>query len=162
MKYKIRLMISSLTVFVPMLILLIVALQVIIWSFTEVSVFSWRSSYFDVYYSTQYTKYIYINAIFDLGSLILVTGLLSINFFEDFVIRHRWVMTFTSTLSAYVVVLGGKFKKLKMPLYNIIVTPATCRVFVLDSMIIGRSLKSTTSFHIHSTIVFSLVFRYSL
>jgi len=50
MKYKIRLMISSLTVFVPMLILLIVALQVIIWSFTEVSVFSWRSSYFHVYY----------------------------------------------------------------------------------------------------------------
>ncbi|KMY89990.1 adenylyl cyclase X E isoform X2 [Drosophila simulans] len=88
MKYKIRLMISSLTVFVPMLIILIVALQVIIWSFTE------------------YNKYIYINAIFDLGSLILVTGLLSINFFEGFINRHRWVLTFTSTLSAYVVVLG--------------------------------------------------------
>ncbi|XP_039494766.1 adenylyl cyclase X E isoform X1 [Drosophila santomea] len=88
MKYKIRLMISYLTVFYPLVILVIVGLQVIKWAFTE------------------YKIYIYLNLIFDGGSLILVTGLLSINFFEKFVNRHRWVMTVTSILSAYVIVMG--------------------------------------------------------
>ncbi|KRJ97664.1 adenylyl cyclase X E isoform X4 [Drosophila yakuba] len=88
MKYKIRLMISYLTVFYPLVILVIVGLQVIKWTFTE------------------YKIYIYLNLIFDGGTLILVTGLLSINFFEKFVNRHRWVMTVTSILSAYVIVMG--------------------------------------------------------
>ncbi|XP_043650672.1 adenylyl cyclase X E-like isoform X3 [Drosophila teissieri] len=88
MKYKIRLMISYLTVFYPLLILVIVGLHAIKWAFTE------------------YKNYIYLNLMFDGGSLILVTGFLSINFFETFVTRHRWVLTVTSTLSAYVVVLG--------------------------------------------------------
>jgi len=45
-------------------------------------------------------------------TLFLVTGIMGINFFESFVIRHRWVLVFTSVLSAYVVVFAGKSNEL--------------------------------------------------
>nr|XP_017012684.2 adenylyl cyclase X E-like isoform X1 [Drosophila takahashii] len=87
-KYQIRLMISYLKVFYPLYILVVVLLQVVKWSCAE------------------YTKFTYIDLICEGSSLVLVTGLMGINFFESFVIRHRWVMVLTSVLAAFVVLFS--------------------------------------------------------
>jgi len=52
-------------------------------------------------------------------SFVVVMIFLSVNFCENFVSRHRWVMILSSALSAYVVLIGGKSENIRtclMPL----------------------------------------------
>ncbi|XP_043064590.1 adenylyl cyclase X E-like [Drosophila ficusphila] len=84
-RYQIRLMISSLTVFYPLFILVTLGMEFVNWLCVE------------------NTSLIYINLVSDASHLVMVCSILSVNFFESFVTRHRWVMVFTSVLAAYAV-----------------------------------------------------------
>ncbi|XP_026834758.1 adenylyl cyclase X E [Drosophila erecta] len=91
-KYQIRLMISYLTVFFPLFIFVVLGCEVCPWIFSEQK------------------KLIFFEMISAVILLVTVPGTLSINFFESFVLRHRWVMVFTSILSTYIVVLVDIFQ----------------------------------------------------
>ncbi|XP_043650639.1 adenylyl cyclase X E [Drosophila teissieri] len=90
--YQIRLMISYLTVFFPLFIFVVLGCEVFPWIFSEQK------------------KIIYFEMLSAAILLVTVTGILSINFLERFVLRHRWVMVLTSILSAYIVVLVDIFQ----------------------------------------------------
>ncbi|XP_043063829.1 adenylyl cyclase X E-like [Drosophila ficusphila] len=79
-------MISYLTVFYPLFLLVMLCLQLVTWTCVE---------------NTEINK---MNLLFDGLSLILVASLMSVNFFESFVLRHPWVMVLTSVLSVLAVV----------------------------------------------------------
>ncbi|XP_043063825.1 adenylyl cyclase X E-like [Drosophila ficusphila] len=85
-KYQVRLMISYLTVFYPLFLLVMLCLQLVTWTCVE---------------NPEINK---MNLLFDGLSLILVASLMSVNFFESFVLRHPWVMVLTSVLSVLAVV----------------------------------------------------------
>nr|NP_620474.2 adenylyl cyclase X B [Drosophila melanogaster]AAF53227.3 adenylyl cyclase X B [Drosophila melanogaster] len=91
-KYQIRLMISYLTVFFPLFIFVVVGCELCPWIFSEQK------------------KLIYYESLTAIVVLVAVPGILSINFFESFVLRHRWIMVFSSILSAYIVVLVDIFQ----------------------------------------------------
>jgi len=79
----------------------------------------------------QYTKFTYLDLIFEGTSLALVTGLMSINFFENFVTRHHWIMIVTSVLSAYIVAFSGRLKFIHRlcPLFDFPFSDIACNIF---------------------------------
>uniref|UniRef100_A0A6P4DYU6 adenylate cyclase n=1 Tax=Drosophila rhopaloa TaxID=1041015 RepID=A0A6P4DYU6_DRORH len=85
-KYQVRLLISYLTVFFPLFIIVMVCFELV------------------AFISVEYTQIHYMDFLFNGMTLLLVISLMSINFYESFVSRHRWVMVVTSVLSAYIVV----------------------------------------------------------
>ncbi|XP_044315928.1 adenylyl cyclase X E-like isoform X2 [Drosophila rhopaloa] len=85
-RYQLRLWISYLTVFFPLFIIVIVGIELVALTFV------------------QYRGVHYMDFFFNGMTLLMVTSLMSINFYESFVSRHRWVMVVTSVLSAYTVV----------------------------------------------------------
>ncbi|XP_044250956.1 adenylyl cyclase X E-like [Drosophila takahashii] len=85
-KYQIRLMISNLSVFYVLFISVCLTFLAVELIFVEC------------------LEAIYFDLISRQISFAVILVLLSINFCENFVNRHRWVMIFTSALAAYVVV----------------------------------------------------------
>lgn len=65
----------------------------------------------------QHYNAVFFNFVIRVVSTILVLTVLSINFCEKFVSRHRWVMIASSVLSVYLVVLTGEFIKLCIQKY---------------------------------------------
>ncbi|XP_017065352.2 LOW QUALITY PROTEIN: adenylyl cyclase X E-like [Drosophila eugracilis] len=86
-KYQIRLMVSYLTVFILLFLLVVTCNNLIL------------------YYGIEYFESAYIDIICDVTTFALVAGILAVNFVESFVFRHSWVMLCSSVLSAYIVVI---------------------------------------------------------
>jgi len=108
-KYQIRLMISNLSVFYVLFILVCVSFLAVELIFVTVRfyVLPTKSNFAKLTFM-QNLKGIYFDLITRQLSFTVVLIILSVNFCENFVTRHRWVMIFTSVLSAYVVVAMGK------------------------------------------------------
>ncbi|XP_037708922.1 adenylyl cyclase X E-like isoform X3 [Drosophila subpulchrella] len=133
-KYQVRLMISYLSVFYPLFIIVVVGLQVVAWSCAE------------------YTKFTHLDSILAGITLLLVTGIMAINFYESFVIRHRWVLVFTSVLSAYVVVFADiahvtyHYYKIHWPLNTTYDVFVLCMIYMFLPIpsIVGAALLATS------------------
>ncbi|XP_016963059.1 adenylyl cyclase X E-like [Drosophila biarmipes] len=135
-KYQIRLMISYLTVFYPLYIIVVVVLQVVAWSCAE------------------YTKLTHVDSILAAITLLLVTGIMGINFFESFVIGHRWVSVLTSVLSTYVVVFSDiaqityHYHKAHWPLNTTYDVFVLCMVYMflpIPSIVVAALLATSVS-----------------
>ncbi|XP_016964662.1 adenylyl cyclase X E-like isoform X4 [Drosophila biarmipes] len=87
-RYQIRLMISNLSVFYVLLIFLSLSFLAVELIFVE------------------RIEGMYVDIMSRQLSFVVVMILLSVNFCENFVNRHRWVMVFSSALSAYIVLIG--------------------------------------------------------
>ncbi|XP_039494797.1 adenylyl cyclase X E isoform X1 [Drosophila santomea] len=85
--YQVRLMVSNLTIFYLLFIILSL-------SFMTIELLC-----------VQHYNYVVVNLTVRASNTILVLSLLSINFCEKLVSRHKWVMIFSSVLSVYLVVL---------------------------------------------------------
>ncbi|XP_037708960.1 adenylyl cyclase X E-like isoform X1 [Drosophila subpulchrella] len=87
-RYQIRLMISNLSVFYVLLIFLGLTFLAVQLVFVE------------------RTEGVFVDMMSRQLSFVVVMIFLSVNFCENFVSRHRWVMILSSALSAYVVLIG--------------------------------------------------------